>query len=85
MEAMTNDYRKHVLDSVSKFLNDELKRRDITAYKAVREMKAKGYKMSDTTFKSYIDKTAMISGNNILAIADYFEVSTDLILGAYDL
>lgn len=85
MKAQTKDYKTHVMNSVSKFLELKLEEFDINKRELVRMLNAQGYQMSYGTINSYINNRNLITGSNLLMLADFFETSTDEILGAYDL
>lgn len=83
MKAQTKDYKTHVMNSVSKFLELKLEEFDINKRELVRMLNAQGYPVSYGTINSYINNRNLITGSNLLILADFFETSTDEILGAY--
>lgn len=85
MKAQTKDYKTHVMKSVSKFLELKLEEFDINKRELVRMLNAQGYPISYPTVNGYITNRNLITGSNLLMLADFFETSTDEILGAYDL
>lgn len=85
MKAQTKDYKTHVMNSVSKFLELKLEEFDINKRELVRMLNAQGYQMSYGTINGYINNRNLITSSNLLMLADFFETSTDEILGAYTL
>ena len=85
MKAQTKDYKTHVIKSVSKFLELKLEEFGISKTELVRQLNAQGYPISYPTVNGYITNRNLITGSNLLMLADFFETSTDEILGAYDL
>lgn len=85
MKAQTKDYKTHVMKSVSQFLELKLEEFNISKTELVRQLNAQGYPISYPTVNGYITNRNLITGTNLLMLADFFETSTDEILGAYDL
>lgn len=85
MKAQTKDYKTHVMNSVRQFLELKLEEFNISKTELVRQLNAQGYPVSYATINGYITNRNLITGTNLLMLADFFETSTDEILGAYSL
>ena len=85
MKAQTKDYKTHVVNSVSQFLELKLEEFNISKTELVRQLNAQGYPVIYATINGYITKRNLITGSNLLMLTDFFETSTDEILGAYSL
>lgn len=85
MKAQTKDYKTHVMNSVRQFLELKLEEFNISKTELVRQLNAQGYPISYATLNGYITNRNLITGTNLLMLADFFETSTDEILGACDL
>lgn len=85
MKAQTKDYKTHVMKSVRQFLELKLEEFNISKTELVRQLNAQGYPVSYATLNGYITNRNLITGTNLLMLADFFETSTDEILGAYTL
>lgn len=85
MKAQTKDYKTHVMNSVKQFLELKLEEFNISKTELVRQLNAQGYPVSYATLNGYITKRNLITGSNLLMLADFFETSADEILGAYSL
>lgn len=85
MKAQTKDYKTHVMNSVRQFLELKLEEFNISKTELVRQLNAQGYPVSYAALNGYITNRNLITGTNLLMLADFFETSTDEILGAYSL
>lgn len=85
MKAQSKDYKTHVMNSVRQFLELKLEEFNISKTELVRQLNAQGYPISYATVNGYITNRNLITGTNLLMLADFFETSTDEILGAYTL